>query len=407
MTNPFLPGLLARFQQPLRKVVLLRASRIGDFICATPAFRALRMALPDAEITMITLPMLRDLVLRSPHLDRFVAFPGFPGIAEQFFDAEQAVSFFQEMQAEQFDLAIQMQGSGVNSNPFMLLLGARATAGFIRRSDTPGRLDAALPMPENCHEVLRMLALTTFLGAPPQGQETEFPLWTMDSILAEMMLAGAEPPLIGVHMGARDLTRRWAFERFKAVAGQLQHRYGGTIVILGEAQDWPVGEKLAESLRVSYRNLAGKTSLSELGAVIQRLTLLVTNDTGPAHIAYALRTPTVTVFGSGDPKKYAPLLDGPFRSLAYEVPCRPCGYTECPIGYRCLEGVTVQQVVEAAEEIMLHGRSAPCRGRVGVPLAGTLRRGYSGRDCHQSNAHDVYPVNTKGDTHHDYKQRKC
>src|SRR6185312_16461550 len=104
------------------------------------------MALPDAEITMITLPMLHELVQRSPHLDRFVAFPGFPGIAEQFFDAKRTTDFLSEMQAERFDLAIQMQGSGVHSNPFTLLLGSRATAGFIRRSDTAGRLDAALPM---------------------------------------------------------------------------------------------------------------------------------------------------------------------------------------------------------------------------------------------------------------------
>ncbi len=377
MPDPFLPGLLSRLPESPRKVALLRASRIGDFICATPAFRALRMALPDAEITMITLPMLRDLVLRSAHLDRFVAFPGFPGIAEQFFDAERAVDFFHEMQAEHFDLAIQMQGSGVNSNPFMLLLGARATAGFIRCNDTPGRLDAALPMPENCHEVLRMLALTTFLGAPPQGKETEFPLWAMDSVLADMMLAGAEQPLIGVHLGARDLTRRWSFERFEAVAGQLQHRHGGTIVILGEAEDWPIGEKLAENLKGACRNLAGKTSLAELGAIIQRLSLLVTNDTGPAHIAYALRTPNVTIFGGGDPNTYAPLLDGPFRPLAHEVACRPCSYTECPIGYRCLEGVTVRQAVEAAEEVMHQA-------------------------CNEHNAHDVYPVNTKGDTGHDH-----
>src|SRR2546429_9284713 len=97
MTNPFLPGLLSRFQQPPRKVVLLRASRIGDFICATPAFRALRAALPNAEISMITLPMLRDLALRSPYLDRFIAFPGFPGIAEQFFDARRTLRFFDLM----------------------------------------------------------------------------------------------------------------------------------------------------------------------------------------------------------------------------------------------------------------------------------------------------------------------
>ncbi|HJT57640.1 MAG TPA: glycosyltransferase family 9 protein [Ktedonobacteraceae bacterium] len=372
MSNPFLPGLLSRLPQSPRKVVLLRASRIGDFICATPAFRALRMALPDAEITMITLPMLRDLVVRSPHLDRFIAFPGFPGIAEQFFDAHRAVAFFQQMQAEQFDLAIQMQGSGVNSNPFMLLLGARATAGFIRQGDTPGRLDAALLMPENCHEVLRMLALTTFLGALPQDDETEFPLWQSDISAAEMLLSGAEQPLIGLHMGARDLTRRWSFERFAALAGQLQSRHGGTIVIVGEAEDWPVGEKLAEDLKGPYRNLAGKTSLPELGAVIQRLAVLVTNDTGPAHIAYALRTPAVTIFGGADPRTYAPLLDGSFRPLVHEVSCRPCGYTTCPIGYKCLEGVSGQQALEAAEEVMR-------------------------RVCPQSNVHEVYSV--KADTH--------
>lgn len=379
MNDPLLPGLLFRLSQPPRKVALLRASRIGDFICATPAFRALRMALPDAEITMITLPMLRDLVLRSPHLDRFVAFPGFPGIAEQFFDAKRAVDFFSEMQAERFDLAIQMQGSGVNSNPFMLLLGARATAGFIRRGDTAGRLDGALPMPENCHEVLRMLALTTFLGAPIQGQETEFPLWMMDSVLADVKLAEADRPLIGVHMGARDLTRRWAFENFEAVLGELQYRHGGTIVVLGEAEDRIVGEKLADNLSGPCRNLAGKTSLAELGAIIQRLSLLVTNDTGPAHIAYALRIPTVTIFGSGDPNTYAPLLDGPFRPLVHEIACRPCSYRECPIGYRCLAGVTTQQALEAAEEVM-HQVS------------------------YQSDPHDVYSVKSKGDTGHDHKQ---
>src|SRR5437588_9139402 len=104
MSEPFTPGLLSRLPKIPHKVALVRASRIGDFICATPAFRAIRNALPQAEITMITLPMLRDLVMRSPYLDKFVAFPGFPGIAEQLFDARRSIHFFQEMQAEQFDL---------------------------------------------------------------------------------------------------------------------------------------------------------------------------------------------------------------------------------------------------------------------------------------------------------------
>ena len=218
MSDPFTPGLLSRLPKIPRKVALVRASRIGDFICATPALRAIRRALPQAEITMITLPLLRDLVMRSPHLDKFVAFPGFPGIAEQFFDARRAVHFFHEMQEEQFDLAVQMQGSGVYSNPFTLLLGAKATAGFVRQGDSAGRLDAVLPYPQRMHEVRCVLALTTFLGIPTQGEEIEFPLWPQDYQQARELLKGAEAPLIGLHPAARDATRRWALVQATANA---------------------------------------------------------------------------------------------------------------------------------------------------------------------------------------------
>ncbi len=352
MTDPFTPGLLSRLPERPRKVVLLRASRIGDFICATPAFRALRMALPEAEITMITLPMLQDLAMRSPHLDRFAAFPGFPGIAEQLFDARHTIDFFQTMQAERFDLAVQMQGSGVYSNPFILLLGARATAGFVRQGDSPGRLDAALPYPQQGHEIQHVLALTTFLGVPPQGVDIEFPLWPEDHCEAQTLLAGAEPPLIGLHPTARDATRRWALDRFAAVGAELLRRHGGTVVLLGEPEERAAGDALAQKIGKPCLNLMGKTSLVVLGAIIAQLAVLVTNDTGPAHIAYALSTPTVTIFGGGNPASNGPLQDGPYRVLAHPVPCRPCGYATCPIGYTCLEGVTVQQAVEMVEEVI-------------------------------------------------------
>lgn len=352
MTNPFTPDLLSRLPKTPRKVVLLRASRIGDFLCATPAFRALHSALPEAEITMITLPLLHDLVVRSPYLDRFVAFPGFPGVAEQLFDARRTLQFFQQMQAEQFDLAIQMQGSGVNSNPFTLLLGARATAGFVRLGDSAGRLDAALPYPQRVHEIECVLTLTTFLGIPSQGEDIEFPLWPQDYTAAEALLKGAEPPLIGLHPSARDATRRWDAHRFAAVGAELQQRDGGTVILLGDAEARDDGKIIAQKLTGPCLNLIDKTSLVTLGGIIARLSVFITNDTGPAHIAYALKTPTVTIFGGGDPALNGPHHNGPFRILAYEVPCRPCGYAACPIGYPCLQGVKVQQVVAEAEQIM-------------------------------------------------------
>src|SRR5207248_457595 len=190
---------------------------------------------------------------------------------------------------------------GVNSNQFTLHLGAEATAGFVRRSDSASRLDAALPYPQSLHEVQCVLALTTFLGIPMQGEELEFPLWPQDYQEAQALLEGAEPPLIGLHPAARDATRRWASERFAAVGAELRKRHGGTVVILGEPQERAAGEDVAELVGEPCRNLVGRTSLVGLGAVIARLAMLVTNDTGPAHIAYALETPTVTIFGAGNP----------------------------------------------------------------------------------------------------------
>lgn len=352
MNDAFTPGLLFRLAKPPRKIALLRASRIGDFLCATPAYRALRMALPEAEITMITLPTLKDLVLRSPHLNRFVAFPGYPGIAEQLFDAHRTICFFKEMLEEHFDLAIQMQGTGVYSNTFMLLLGSQITAGFIRPEDTPGRLDAALHYPQEVHEIEATLALTTFLGAPAQGKDIEFPLWPSDHLSASALLAQAELPLIGLHPTARDATRRWSHERFGEVGKELYKRFGGTVVVLGDEEDVLLGNVIANYVGKSCLNIMGKTSLGTLGAVIERLSILVTNDTGPAHIAYALGIPTLTIFGAGDPKRYGPLQNGPFSVLATYVPCRPCGLVRCPIGYTCLERVSVMQVIEAAEQII-------------------------------------------------------
>ena len=353
--DPFRPGLLARLPATPRKVVLLRASRIGDFLCAIPAFRALRAALPEAEITIITLPMLHELAARSPYFDRIVPFPGFPGIAEQLFEARHTVDFLRQMQEERFDLAIQFQGSGVNSNPFMLLLGARATAGFVRRGDPPGRLDAALPWPEEEREVRRMLALTTFLGAPAHGEQTEFPLWPADHAAAQALLSGLPRPLVGLHTSARDASRRWPLSRFAAVGATLSHLYGSSIVILGEEEERatlaPVVEEI-EGAGAVCLNLAGRTTLPVLGALIARLAVFITNDTGPAHIAYALGVPTVTIAGGGNPDAYRPPVAGPFRFLAHDVPCRPCGYATCPIGAPCLLGVTVQQVADAAREVM-------------------------------------------------------
>lgn len=348
--EPFKPGLLQRLPEIPRKVAILCASRIGDFICATPAFRSIRKAVPKAQITLITLPMLKEMAERLDYVDHYAPFPGYPGIAEQLFDARQAASFFDQMQKEGFDLAIQMQGSGINSNPFILMTGARYAAGFIREGDPPGLLDAALPLPVVHHEIERVLALPLFLGAPLAGHHIDFPIWPEDHQKADQLLSGLKPPFIGLHPATRQLTRRWPIERFYKAGEQLQKRNGGTVLWIGEAED---RERIAEFITPDFPavNQAGCTSLPVTGAILTRLSAFITNDTGPAHIAYALNVPTITIFGAGEPSRNGPFLPGPFRVMAHPVLCRPCSYEECPIGYKCLDEIKTDAVVKTASEI--------------------------------------------------------
>lgn len=349
--DPLTPGLLNRLPAPVQKIVLLRASRIGDFINAIPAFRSIRQALPGADFRLITLPMLRPIADRVGIFTRVYDFPGYPGLAEQFFSPARTTQFFLEMQSEAFDLAIQMQGSGVYANPFTLMMGARYTAGFIRPGDPPGRLDAALPFPEK-HEADRNLALVSFLGLPAADANPDLPLWPADVEQAAAILRPLPQPWMGIHPSARDATRRWPPERFAATMKALQSIYGGTVLLVGEGQDCAAAASALIDQNVIFQNLAGRTTLPITAAILQKLAVFITNDTGPAHMAYALNTPTVVLFGGGDPARNGPNHPGPFRVLAHPVACRPCETGQCPIDFYCLQQITVEQVVQSAKEII-------------------------------------------------------
>jgi ADP-heptose:LPS heptosyltransferase len=350
-SNPaFEPGLLSRIPPP-QKIVLLRASRIGDFINTIPVFRAIKRHLPESELTVISLPILADIIQRCPYIDRFLPFPGFPGLAEQFFEPRKTVHFLIEAQSQHYDLALQLQGTGVNSNPWMLMLGATYTAGFIRPEDSPGLLDAALLFPDQGYEVDRMLALPEFLGVSPAGRDPEFNLLGDDIAQAEKILFSSSPPHIVIHPFARDLTRRWPIERFFTVAKSLNDRFGGTVIGIGEQDDREALDQYNHQFPTPFLNLAGRITLPVLGALLKSCSIFITGDTGPAHIAYALHIPTVTIFGSGDPARNGPVTSGPFRILSHPVACRPCAFHECPIGAVCLHSIPVDAVISAATDI--------------------------------------------------------
>lgn len=360
-TTPFLAPLSERRAH----VVIVRALRLGDLLCAVPALRALRAALRQAQFTLIGLPLAREFVLRCRYVDDFEEFPGYPGIADQPIAVERTVAFLRRMQGRHIDLAVQLHGSGVFSNPFTRLLGAHQTVGFTRAGETDLGLDYALPYPSTGSEVQRLLRLTRALGAPDVGDHLEFAILPQDDADLDEALLRAHPgthnlfarsqPVIGLHPGAKIPTRRWMPARFAAVGDALAARYHAAIVLTGSAAEWDICEAVRQRMRAPAVNLAGCTSLGPLAALIARLRLLVSNDSGPAHLAAAVGTRSVVIFGAAQPETWASGDPSRHRAVSAWVPCRPCAYIECPIGYACLEGVGVADVLRAAQDVLDFG----------------------------------------------------
>lgn len=295
----------------LDRIVLTRALKgLGDFLCVTPALRSLRHAFPSAHLALVGLESTRGLLARYPHLvDELISFPGFPGIPEETLDVTRLPAFFAAMQARRFDLAIQMHGNGNLLNPFTVMLGAARSAGY----HAPGAYcpDPALylPLSEDEHEVRRWLRLAAHLGAPARGEHLDFPLhradWDALAALPEAatLLAGQH---IVIHPGATEAPRRWLPAHFAAVADRLAAD-GFRVVLTGTANEAPIAAEVERAMRWPALNLAGRTGLGAMAAMLSRAQLLVTNDTGVSHLAAALRVPSVVIFLASDPRRWAPL----------------------------------------------------------------------------------------------------
>jgi ADP-heptose:LPS heptosyltransferase len=301
-----------RLGEPLpRRIAIVRALRgLGDLLCLVPALRALRAGLPEAEVTLVSLPWARAFVGRfDRYLDAFVEFPGYPGIPERPAPVRELPAILAGIQAHDFDLALQMHGSGIASNPFTVMLGARLNAGFYLPSQYCPDPERFLSYPAQEPEVRRHLRLMEFLGVPLQGEHMEFPLRDEDrDELAKLPAACLleRTAYVCLHPGAYEPARRWPAERFAAVGDALAAR-GLQVVITGGANERDVAAAVAQTMSRPAIDVSGQTSLGALAALLSGAQLLVTNDTGVSHLAAALHVPSVVVFIASNPGRWAPL----------------------------------------------------------------------------------------------------
>jgi heptosyltransferase II len=335
---------------------LVRAPNwIGDAVMCEPAIRGLRSLFPEAEITMLAKRAVAELFSAAPELSRVVVYDdkgSHAGLSGKW-------SLAGTLRRHGFDLAVLFQNAFEAA--FLAWL-----AGIPRRYGyaSDGRvffLTTPVAVPSrSCgvHQVEYYWNLLKPLGLSGGTSSPTLCVTADESRQLDVRLAGAEVGLsdivIGINPGSTyGSAKRWLPERFAEVAQRLAERIGQdenaqvVVVILGARGEESLGQDIAARINGRSVVLSGATTIRELMAVVKRCRLLITNDTGPMHIAAACGVPVVAVFGPTDSHTTAPY--GQERSIVREaVDCAPCLLRECPIDHRCMTRISVDRVYDAA-----------------------------------------------------------
>lgn len=324
---------------------------LGDTVMAVPALSALRAAWPDAEV-MAAGPWAS---LLDGH-DLAAALVRYPRAWGARLRAADGLARFGP------ELAILLPNS-LEAALTAWYIGARRRVGFARGGT--GLLTDAVPVPEpRPHQIDEYLLLTERVGAPTVTREPRLSPPAADTAerieAARLLEAAGAParrasPRIGVQLGAvYGPAKVWPVERVVDFC-RLAAADGATPVLLGAADDAATATRVTE--RVAVASLVGRDRAALLPAVLAELDALVSGDTGVAHLAAALGTPVVTVFGPTDPRLSAPR--GPAAVLTHPVPCAPCFYRECPIDHPCLRDIAATEVWRVVGERLDHVEAPP------------------------------------------------
>jgi heptosyltransferase-2 len=339
------------------------ANWVGDAVMTVPALRELRRLLPRARVTLATRPWAEGIFAGADFVDDFLV------TRESSNRPRSILAEAREWRARRFDLAVLFPNAFA---PALVaaLAGVTARAGYA----TQGRsalLTHRFPLPDwrgRRHEVFYYLNLASELERLLYGTstvearepDTRLPAPGAPAREAREILreAGARAgrPLVTVCPGSTNSrAKRWPAERFAAVADMLAEGFGAEVVLVGAAEESDISGEVARLMRARPVVLTGKTDLPQTAAVLRAADLLVTNDTGPAHVAAAVGCPVVVIFGPTNPETTRP-----FSATAEVVrrppDCAPCMLRDCPIDHRCMTAVTPEEVFGRAARALASRR---------------------------------------------------
>jgi ADP-heptose:LPS heptosyltransferase len=231
--------------------------------------------------------------------------------------------FFDSLRAEDFDLVIQIHDGGRRTNPLVLRMGARLTAGL--KIPDAVSLDLWVPYFLFQPEILRCLEVVALVGAVPTVLEPRIAVTQRDLEEAAMVVPPLGAPIVALHPGANDLRRRWPPSKFAFVGDKLAAA-GAHVVITGVPSEQALVDEVCATMKAKAQDLCGQISLGGLTGVLSQSMLLVSNDTGPLHLAAAVGTRTVGIYWGWNLFNYGPLTRSRHRPIvSWRFDCPICG----------------------------------------------------------------------------------
>ncbi len=334
--------------------LLVRATNwVGDAILSIPAMQAIRARWLAAEIIVLARPWVAGLYQGQDFVDRVIPLENAGGLRD--FRAMETVAA--RLRAEEFDIAV-------------LLPNSFSSAWLIWRAGIPERIGYArdgrglmltrriavprareIPKQESCY-YLELLRRAGWLESLPDVREIRLQVSAQAKCAAEEKLqaegASAQRPRIAMAPGAAyGSAKCWLPERFAQVADRLIEEFRASVILFGTSSEREIISRIAEGMKQPPINLAGRTAITELPALLGACQLFIGNDSGAMHVAAAAGVPVVAIFGPTDPEGTAPVTAR--RTLVREpVFCSPCFLRHCPIDHRCMTRIPAEAVYAAA-----------------------------------------------------------
>ncbi|MBU0568709.1 glycosyltransferase family 9 protein, partial [bacterium] len=353
----------ASIHGPINKILLIQLSSIGDVIYVTPVIPGLKEKFPKANLTFLVEETAKDIVTDNPGIDEVLLFPERRLLKEiQEGNYQKVIReiglFAKKLRESQFDLAINLHTSP-RSAGFTYLSGAKNISGLtLDESGLPFTCGSPWMFYKyfvGCNPVmaglnpLNLVELSIKMAEVNPGvRETKvfIPPATEEKISQILSSFGVKEDdlLVGLNPGSNFACRRWIEEEFACLADLLDREYRAKIIIFGGPGDVELAKRIAQPMQARPINLAGKTNLKELAALISRCDHLITGDTGPMHLAGAVKTPTIVVAG--------PTRDGPYGCenhllLQANLPCVGCGPTSKCEKKDCMKAIKAGDVLAA------------------------------------------------------------